>query len=74
MTDEFPKEYLGDGVYASFDGWHVWLEGNAEDRVNRIALEPQVVVALMRYHAGLLDALAAEDEEARPDGPGEAAG
>lgn len=62
MADEFPKEYLGDGVYASFDGWHVWLEGNADGGVNRIALEPQVFAALMRYHAELLDALAAEDK------------
>lgn len=40
--------YLGDGVYASFDGYHVWLAVNHhEDRV--VALEPAVLRALWRY-------------------------
>lgn len=40
--------YLGDGVYASFDGFHVWLRtgGTASDR---IALEPAVLAALNDY-------------------------
>lgn len=52
MTNE-PKtvrdEYLGDGVYASFDGYHVWLDLRAQDPSIRIALEPPVITALMRY-------------------------
>jgi len=48
-------EYLGDGVYASFDGYSytIWLK---TQEGNEIALEPQVFEALMRY----ADRLAAE--------------
>lgn len=45
-------EYLGDGVYASFDGYQIWLktqEGNA------IALEGPVLAALDRYRAYLTE-------------------
>lgn len=42
-----PK-YLGDGVYVSFDGYHINLA--VEDhRNNVIALEPEVMVALIAY-------------------------
>lgn len=41
-------EYLGDGVYASFDGYHIWLAVNHhENKV--VALEPAVLIALMEY-------------------------
>jgi hypothetical protein len=41
-------EYLGDGVYASFDGYSIILDLRAQDN-SRIALEPQVWEALKRY-------------------------
>ena len=47
---ETDKDYLGDGVYASFDGYQIslsTLEGN------RIALEPAVMLALETYVARL---------------------
>jgi hypothetical protein len=50
-----PETYLGDGVYASFDGYYIWLRAdgpNAGD-VNRIALEPVVYAALVRYESEL---------------------
>jgi hypothetical protein len=40
--------YLGDAVYASFDGYQLWLvtkDGNNQ----RIALEPFVYAALRKY-------------------------
>jgi hypothetical protein len=46
--------YLGDGVYAKFDGYHVWLlTGSHEEREadNKIALEPSVFRALVKFHA-----------------------
>lgn len=44
--------YLGDGVYASFDGYQIWLAVNHhENKV--VALEPQVMAALFE-HAGLI--------------------
>lgn len=42
-------EYLGDGVYASFDGYQVWLDTRAQEPVNRIALEYRTLVALIAY-------------------------
>lgn len=53
------KEYLGDAVEASFDGYHIWLttlDGNNQ----RIALEPPVFRALVEYEKRLRNALATE--------------
>lgn len=41
--------YLGDGVYASFDGWLMWLDLRAQDSTTRIGIEPEVFEALVRY-------------------------
>jgi hypothetical protein len=41
-------EYLGDGVYASFDGHQIWLAANHHDN-KVIALEAPVFFALLRY-------------------------
>jgi hypothetical protein len=43
------KEYIGDGVYASFDGFQIWLESGS----NRIALEPGVFRSLILYSDSL---------------------
>ena len=42
------REYLGDGVYASYDGFHVKLEANIPT-TDTIYLDPYVVSALKRY-------------------------
>lgn len=55
MTDEQKTEekklepaYLGDGVYARFDGFHILLSVN--HHLNEVvALEPQVLKALNAY-------------------------
>lgn len=40
--------YLGDGVYISHDGWHVWLAAN--HHLNRvIALEPNVLLLMAAW-------------------------
>jgi hypothetical protein len=40
--------YLGDGVYASFDGYQIWLAVNQhENRV--LALDPDVFDQLCQY-------------------------
>jgi len=47
MADKH-EEYLGDAVYASYDGYQVWLRtGDGND--NRIALDPYVLAALIHY-------------------------
>ena len=44
----YDPKYLGDGVYASFDGYHVWLAVTHHSN-NVVALEPQVYRALIEY-------------------------
>lgn len=46
MADDL---YLGDGVYASFDGYHIILDLRAQDDTTRIALEPAVFDSLLDY-------------------------
>ena len=53
MIDEH-ETYLGDGVYASFDGYQIWLAVNHhENRV--VALEPSVLDRLYKYVETLKD-------------------
>jgi hypothetical protein len=40
------ETYLGDGVYASFDGFHVKLRAPRDDGNHWIAMEPDVFQAL----------------------------
>lgn len=45
-----PMTYLGDAVYASFDGYQIWLHtSNGISITNNIALEPAVFEALLRF-------------------------
>lgn len=48
MLDNDPV-YLGDGVYATHDGFHVWLRVNAHTAQPVVALEPSVLLALLAY-------------------------
>jgi len=46
------NRYLGDGVYASWDGYHVWLAVN--EHTNKVvALDDHVMAALVVYLADL---------------------
>lgn len=50
MTETKDKSYIGDGVYASFDGWQIWLETERGfGRIEKIALEPEVFRSLIAY-------------------------
>lgn len=43
-------QYIGDGVYVSFDGYQLWLETEREyGRKERIALEYATFLALLTY-------------------------
>lgn len=44
-----PSTYLGDAVYASFDGYQIWLHLNDHRSEGLIALEPAVYAALRDY-------------------------
>lgn len=48
MNEDENQKYLGDGVYASFDGEHIWLAVNMPHN-NVVALNWQVLVALGEY-------------------------
>jgi hypothetical protein len=41
--------YLGDGVYASFDGYQIWLRVNDSDSEPLVALEAAVMHSLIGY-------------------------
>lgn len=59
MTQVVEERYLGDGVYASWDGWHVWLDLRAQregDHVCRIALDQQVFEQLVQFREQALKA------------------
>lgn len=48
--------YLGDGVYASFDGFAIVLDLRGQAAVvpvTKIVLEPEVLAALWRYVAAI---------------------
>jgi hypothetical protein len=66
MMPETHDEYLGDGVYASFDGYHILLDLRGQDDSTRIALEPPVFEALLRYKTKM-DRIAAVCEECASD-------
>jgi hypothetical protein len=45
--------YLGDGVYAGFDGYHIWVWAEREGREHRIAFEAETLASLAKYTADL---------------------
>jgi hypothetical protein len=48
------RRYLGDGLFASFDGFQIILAAsNGIEDTNRVYLEPRVLAAFERYVADL---------------------
>lgn len=45
--------YLGDGVYAGFDGYQVWLWADRDGRRHEVALEGETIAQLVKYVADL---------------------
>ena len=62
---EYPEVYLGDGLYASFDGWQVILRAPREHGDHFVALEPEVVAAFHDYLADLARKYPGHFEERR---------
>ncbi len=58
MDNSIGDQYLGDGVYASFDGYYIILDLRGQDNTTRIALEPEVMHSLFEYQKSLQDAVA----------------
>lgn len=43
------ETYLGDGCYASFDGYQIWLRAPRASGEHVIALDPKVYEALIKF-------------------------
>ena len=59
------EDYLGDGLYADFDGYQIILAANDRNSGNptdRVALEPSVIEAFLRY-LNRIKSLRGEEEE-----------
>lgn len=54
---EIEDTYLGDGVYASFDGYSISLDLRGQDTTTKIALEPTVLQALDDYRTYIMETL-----------------
>ena len=65
--EKIADDYLGDGVYASFDGYHIVLDLRAQDSTTRIALEPEVLAALDLYRERIKKAIEVAYGERRED-------
>ena len=49
-----PEEtYLGDGLYASYDGYMIILRAPREHSDHHVGLEPEVYDALIRFHTAV---------------------
>lgn len=57
--------YLGDGVYARFDGYQIRLRADRDGRSHEIALNGETFNALIRYQRDL----AAQAKSAAGDAP-----
>lgn len=53
--------YLGDGVYAGFDGYQVWLWTDRFGVVHEIALDGSTYSALCKYTTDLADFIARKE-------------
>jgi hypothetical protein len=69
MADRQPPQptHLGDGVYASFDGYQIWL-AVGDHRNNVVALEPGVLERLIGY-AGEVNTFAGSAHYSAPVPP-----
>ena len=66
MRDEI---YLGDGVYAGQDGYHIWIwTSDGVTKGKPIALEPRVLDALSAYRSELLERVRVALAVAQEDG------
>ena len=54
MSKPVRDKFLGDGVYASYDGYNVWLAVGTHFN-KAVALEPEVMKALFEYNKEVND-------------------
>ena len=49
VPGEKNQDYLGDGLYVSYDGFNFWLRAERDGMTHEVALDPYVVQALLEY-------------------------
>lgn len=58
---DVPPAYLGDGVYARFDGFQIWVEASNGVQVTAaVALDPGVWTALLAWEKRMAEAQRAQ--------------
>ena len=50
---ETSEIYLGDGLYASYDGFNIWLRAPRIDGDHVVALEPEVLARFLQFAASV---------------------
>jgi len=68
MAKLIEDRYLGDGVYASYDGWNLILDLRAQDNTTRIALEPPVLKALDLFRQNIQSAKIEKSQKGEDNG------
>jgi len=66
MIDGVPHSYIGDGVYAIFDGYGIWLRtGDHREQLcsNQIYLEPSVYKELIDFKRHIEEVFKINQEE-----------
>ena len=53
MSIDDKKRYLGDGLYASYDGEYIWLSCERDGGEHRVALDASTLAEFERYIAFL---------------------
>lgn len=51
---QIEPRYLGDGVYASFDGYHIRLHVGDHRAESCVAIEPDVLAAMNDYYRDIV--------------------
>jgi hypothetical protein len=47
------RRYLGDGVYAGFDGYQIWVWAERDSFTHAVAFEAETLASLAKYTADL---------------------
>lgn len=59
-SNETHQSYLGDGVYASFDGIQVWVRADRDGMCHEIAIEGATYARLTEYFVRLIETIKRE--------------
>ncbi len=62
---ESNEVYLGDGLYASFDGWSVNLRAPRENGDHWVGIEPEVWKNLLEFRRAAIAGLREEEDRVR---------